>query len=69
MIESSQESFSQLVSAMQVGAVEAAELRNFVIPGETLDEARERCEEIASQKANSSRLLMEQALNEEAQLG
>lgn len=69
MIESSQESFNQLVTAMQSGAVEAAELRNFVIPGETLDEARERCEEIAAGKAESTKLLLEQTLAEEGQIG
>ncbi len=69
MIESSQETFNQLVTAMQQGAVEAAELRNFVIPGETPDEARERCAEIAAAKKDSAKLLMEEALSREAQLG
>ena len=69
MIESSQETFNQLVTAQQLGAVETAELRNYVIAGETLDEARERCTEIAAEKAESSRQLLEQALAEEAQNG
>ena len=69
MIESSQESFNQLVTAMQAGAVEAAELRNYVIPGETLDEARERCDEIAAKKKDSAELLMRQALDEESRVG
>ena len=69
MIESSQETFTQLVTATQAGAVEPAELRQFLMPDETLEEAQERCEEIASKKKDSSRLLMEEALNEEAQIG
>ena len=69
MIESSQESFTQLVTAAQAGAIEPAELRQFVMPDETLEEAQERCDEIAAKKKDSSRLLMEEALNEEAQLG
>ncbi len=69
MIESSQESFTQLVTAAQAGAVEAAEIRQFIFPDETLEEAQERCGEIAQAKKDSSRLLMEEALDEEAQLG
>lgn len=69
MIESSQESFSQLVTASQAGAVEAAEIRQYVFPDETLEEAQQRCDEIAEKKKDSSRLLMEEALAEEAQLG
>ena len=66
MIESSQETFNQLISGQQAGAVEAAELRNYIIPGETLDEARERCEEIAASRAESSDLLLQQTLAAEA---
>lgn len=69
MIESSQESFQQLVTAAQQGAVEPAEIRQYVMPDETLEEAQQRCEEIAAKKKDSSRLLMEEALDEEAQLG
>ena len=69
MIESSQETFTQLVTAAQSGAVEPAEIRQFVFPDESLEEAQERCAEIAEKKKDSSRLLMEEALDEEAQLG
>ena len=69
MIESSQESFNQLMTAAQIGAVEAAEVRQFVMPDETLEEAQERCAEIAATKADSTRLLMEEALAREAQIG
>lgn len=68
MIESSQESFTQLVTAAQSGAVEPAEIRQYVFPDETLDEAQARCDEIAAKKKDSSRQLLEEALNEEAQL-
>lgn len=66
MIESSQETFNQLISSQQVGAIETAELRNYVIPGETLEEAREKCAEIRAKKAESSEILLRQALAAEA---
>lgn len=69
MIESSQESFNQLVTAAQSGAVEPAEVRQFIFPDETLEEAQERCAEIAAAKKDSARLLMQEALDEEAALG
>ena len=69
MIESSQESFNQLVTAAQSGAVEPAEVRQFIFPDETLEEAQERCAEIAAAKKDSARLLMQEALDEEASLG
>lgn len=72
MIESSQESFNQLVTAMDAGAVEAAELRNYVIPGETLDEARERVAEIKAEQAaaaDSAAILLQERLAAEATRG
>lgn len=69
MIESSQESFTQLITAAQSGAVEPAEIRQYVMPDETLEEAQARCDEIAAKKKDSSRQLLEEALNEEAQRG
>jgi len=66
MIESSQESFQQLISAAAVDAVEAAEVRQYVIPGETLEESRERVEEIRKNKVDLSDELMKQALAAEA---
>ena len=66
MIESSQESFNQLVSAAASDAVEAAELRQYVMPDETLEEARERVAEIRKQKADLSDEIMRQALAVEA---
>ena len=61
MIESSQETFTQLLSAVTVDAVEAAELRNFVIPGETLEEARARVQEIKQQNKDLSAQLLKEA--------
>jgi threonine dehydrogenase-like Zn-dependent dehydrogenase len=64
MIESSQETFNQLISASQTGAVEPAEVRQFIYPSETIDEARERVNEIKEAK-KSSDLLIDTSLNEE----
>ena len=72
LIESSQESFNQLLSSVSVGAVEAAELRKFSYPDETLEEARERVAEIKTAKAEemaASDILLQQQLALEAQRG
>lgn len=64
MIESSQETFNQLISASQTGAVEPAEVRQFIYPSETIDEARERVSEIKEAK-KSSDLIIDASLSEE----
>lgn len=69
MIESSSESFRQLTSAAALDAVEAAEVRQYVIPGETLDEARERCDEIRRNKADLSDEILKRAMTVEASGG
>lgn len=72
LIESSQESYNQLLSAVSVDAVEAAELRQFCFPDETIEEARERVAEIKQAKAEameSSDLMIQQQLALEAQRG
>ena len=66
MIESSQETFNQMMSGITVGAIETAELRNYLISGETLDEARERVVEIQKEKADLSEELMRRAAAEES---
>ena len=66
MIESSQESFQQMLSSVTVDAVEAAELRRFSFPEESLDEARERVAEIKRQKADLSDEIMKAALAAES---
>jgi len=65
MIESSQESFQQLVTAAQSGAVEPAEIRQYIFPDETMEEAQARCAEIKTAKASAASLLLEQSLAEE----
>ena len=66
LIESSQETYNQLLASVTVDAVEAAELRQFSYPAESLEEARARVVEIKKNKADLSDLLMKQALAEEA---
>lgn len=66
MIESSQETFTQLMTAAAQDAIEPAEIRQFIFPAESLDEARVRVDEIKSRKAELADLLMKQALAEEA---
>lgn len=72
LIESSQESFNQLLSSVSMDAVEPAELRQFSFPDETLDEARQRVSEIKAAKAEamaSADLLLQEQLALEAQRG
>ena len=66
LIESTQESFNQLLASVSVDAVEAAELRMFTYPNETLEEARERVDEIRRHKADMSALLLKEAAAIEA---
>ena len=66
LIESTQESYNQLLSSVNAGAVEPAELRMFTFPNETLDEARARCEEIRRMNSELADELMREALAREA---
>lgn len=66
LIESSQETYNQLLSSVTVDAVEAAELRQFSFPAESIEEARARVVEIKKNKKDLSDLLMKQALAEES---
>ena len=66
LIESTQESFNQLLASVSVDAVEAAELRMFTYPNETLEEARARVDEIRRHKADMSALLLQEAATIEA---
>ena len=50
MIESSQETFTQLLSSISVNAADASELRQFLFPDETAEEAKARVEEIATER-------------------
>ena len=66
LIESSQESFNQMLSSVTVDAVEAAELRQFCFPDESLEEARERVSEIKRQKKDLSAMLLKEAAANDA---
>lgn len=61
LIESTQESFDQLLSSVTVDAAEPAEVRMFNHPEESLDEARERVAEIKRNKKDLSDLLLKEA--------
>lgn len=67
MIESSQETFTQLLSAISVDAADASELRQFLFPDETAEEARVRVAENAHTRANLSDALLRDALRDETQ--
>ena len=62
MIESSQETFTQLLSAINVNAADASELRQFLFPDETAEEARERVAENARNRADLSDEILKRAL-------
>lgn len=66
LIESSQESFNQLLSSVTVDAAEPAEVRLYNHPEETLEEAREHVAEIKAAKADLADEIMKQALAAEA---
>ena len=66
MIESSQETFTQLLSAISVNAADASELRQFLFPDETADEAKVRVAENAKAKADLSDEILRIAATNEA---
>ena len=57
LIESSSETWAQLVEAQGIGAVSKAEIRQYVIAGETLEEAEKRIEEISKAEPGLNGLL------------
>ena len=57
LIESSAETWQQLMDAQGIGAVSKAEIRQYVITGETLEEAEKRIEEIQKAEPGLSGLL------------
>ena len=61
LIESSTESFNQLLSSVEVDAAEPAELRLFSYPDETLEEARARVAENRRNKADLSDEILRRA--------
>lgn len=54
MLEDSTESFNQLLEAKSVGAVSAAEIRNYVKSSETMEESQKAVEEIAKNEPSLS---------------
>lgn len=59
MIESSQETFNQLSSGVSKGVIKKSELRQFLKPNETLEEAEKAIEEIKLQSPSTKDLLGE----------
>ena len=67
LIESSAETFAQYLQGEAVGAIEAAEIRQYLITDETLEEARARVEEIKTAKRALGAELLSRSLTEDAQ--
>ncbi len=59
MLEDPQQTFNQFMQAKSVGAVDTAEIRRFVIDGETDEEARKRVEEIRESDPSMSQIIGE----------
>lgn len=57
MIESSQETFSQLSSGVSQGVIKKSELRQFLKPNETIEEAEEAIKEIKKQNPSTKDLV------------
>lgn len=57
IIENSAETFAQLIEAQNIGAVSKAEIRQYVIGGETLEEAQARIAEIEKESPSLGALL------------
>lgn len=67
LIESSSESFAQYLQAEAVGAIEPAEIRQYLMTDETLEEARVRVDEILSRKKTLANSLLNATMLEDAQ--
>lgn len=57
LVESSTETFEQLMAAQGIGAVSKAEVRQYIIAGETFEEAEKRIEEIQKAEPGLNGLL------------
>lgn len=62
LVESSQETFNQLLSAQNVGAAEPAEIRMFLYPDEDIDTAREKVAEIGRLRTDLSDQILREAM-------
>lgn len=67
LIESSSETFAQYLQAEAVGAVEPAEIRQYLMTDETLYDARARVDEILSRKKTLANSLLNATMLEDAQ--
>lgn len=67
LIESSAETFAQYLQGEAVGAIEAAEIRQYLMTDETLEEARARVGDIRAGKRSLGRDLLNQSLIEDSQ--
>jgi hypothetical protein len=59
LIENTMETFSQLMQAHSVNAIDEVTIRQFVIPSESLEEAEKAVEKIKQQSPSASRLIGE----------
>jgi len=57
MIESSQESFAQLLQAQAVGAIKLSEVRQFIRPKESIEDAQDIIDEIKASEPNLSQTI------------
>ncbi len=67
MLEDSTQEFNQLVKGESVGVIKKAELRQYLKPNETLDEAQSVIDEIASNEPNIDILLSKTQNNKKTQ--
>ena len=59
LLEDATETFNQLMQARSVGAVDVSEIRQFVIPGESIEDAKKRIEEIKKNNPTMGQLIGE----------
>lgn len=59
LLEDSSETFRQISECVLQNAADVSELRQFVFPNETIEESKQRCEEIAEKSPNLSNLVGE----------
>ncbi len=55
------------MQAETVGAIEPAEIRQYLMSDETLEDAQKRVEEIKAKKATLAKVLLEKTMMEDAQ--
>ena len=63
LLESTEETFSQLTQGQSLGVVKEEEVRQFIFPNETLEEAKERINEIKEENPSMESLLSNVSIN------